>query len=41
VADNLTQEKTLDTKSEEAIAGYFSWQVLLRKARALVGLSSQ
>jgi hypothetical protein len=29
-------EKTLVTKSEEAIAGYFSWQKLLRKARALV-----
>jgi hypothetical protein len=29
------------TKSEEATAGYFSWQKLLRKARAHVGLSSQ
>jgi hypothetical protein len=29
------------TKSEEAIAGYFSWQKVLRKARAHVGLSSQ
>jgi hypothetical protein len=28
-------------KSEEAIAGYFSWQKLLRTARAHVGLSSQ
>jgi hypothetical protein len=28
-------------KSEEAIAGYFSWQKLLRKARAHVGLSSK
>jgi hypothetical protein len=28
-------------KSEEAIAGYFSWQKLLKKARAHVGLSSQ
>jgi hypothetical protein len=28
-------------KSEEAIAGYFSWQKLLRKARAHVELSSQ
>jgi hypothetical protein len=33
--------KTLVKKSEEAIAGYFSWQKLLRKARAYVGLSSQ
>jgi hypothetical protein len=40
-ADNPTLEKTLVTKSEEAIAGYFSWQKLLRKARAHVGLSSQ
>jgi hypothetical protein len=40
-ADNPTLEKTIDTKSEEAIAGYFSWQKLLRKARAHVGLSSQ
>jgi hypothetical protein len=37
-ADNLTLEKTLVTKSEEAIAGYFSWQKLLRKTRAHVGL---
>jgi hypothetical protein len=28
-------------KSEEAIAGYFSWQKLLRKAKAHVGLSRQ
>jgi hypothetical protein len=28
-------------KSEEAIAGYFSWQKLLRKARAHVELYSQ
>jgi hypothetical protein len=28
-------------KSEEAIAGYFSWQKLLRKARAHIGLLSQ
>jgi hypothetical protein len=27
--------KTLVTKSEEAIAGYFGWQKLLRKARAI------
>jgi hypothetical protein len=40
-ADNLTLIKTLATKSEEAIARYFSWQKLLRKARAHVGLSSQ
>jgi hypothetical protein len=33
-------EKTLVKKSEEAIAGHFSWQKLLRKARALVGLLS-
>jgi hypothetical protein len=39
--DNRTLEKTLVTESEEAIAGYFSWQKLLRKARAHVGLSSQ
>jgi hypothetical protein len=31
-------EKTLVTKSEEAIAVYFSWQKLLRKTRAHVGL---
>jgi hypothetical protein len=37
-ADNSTLEKTLFTKSEEAIAGYFSWQKLLRRARAHVGL---
>jgi hypothetical protein len=36
-----TLEKTLATKSEEAIARYFSWQKLLRKARAHVGLSNQ
>jgi hypothetical protein len=29
--------KTLVTKSEEAIAGYFSWQKILRKARATQG----
>jgi hypothetical protein len=40
-ADNLTLEKTLVTKSEEAVAGYFSWQKLQRKARARVGLSSK
>jgi hypothetical protein len=40
-ADNPTLEKTLVTKSEEAIAGYFSWQKLLSKTRAQVGLSSQ
>jgi hypothetical protein len=34
-------EKILVTKSEEAIAGYFSWQKLLRKTRAHIGLSSQ
>jgi hypothetical protein len=39
--DNPTLEKTLVTKSEEAIAGYFSWHKLLRKARSHVGLSSQ
>jgi hypothetical protein len=39
-ADNPTLEKTLVTKSK-AIAGYFSWQKLLRKAKAHVGLSSQ
>jgi hypothetical protein len=39
--DNPTPEKTLVTKSEEAIAGYFSWQKILRKARDHVGLSSQ
>jgi hypothetical protein len=32
-ADHPTLEKTLATKCEEAIAGYFSWQKLLRKAR--------
>jgi hypothetical protein len=36
-ADNPTLEKTVVTKSEGAIAGYFSWQKLLRKARAHVG----
>jgi hypothetical protein len=40
-ADNPTLEKTFVTKSEEAIAGYFSWQKLLRKTRAHVELSSQ
>jgi hypothetical protein len=38
--DNPTLEKALITKSEEAIARYFSWQKLLRKARAHVGLLS-
>jgi hypothetical protein len=33
--------KRLVTKSEEDIARYFSWQKLLRKARAHVGLSSK
>jgi hypothetical protein len=33
-ADSPTLEKTLVTKSEEAIAEYFSWQKFLRKARA-------
>jgi hypothetical protein len=33
-------KKALIAKSEEAIAGYFSWKKLLRKARAHVGLSS-
>jgi hypothetical protein len=37
-ADNPTLKKTLVTKSEEAIAGYCSWQKLLSKARAHVGL---
>jgi hypothetical protein len=32
--------KRLVTKSEEAIARYFRWQKLLRKARAHVGLLS-
>jgi hypothetical protein len=41
VADISTLEKTLVTKSEEVISGYFSWQKLVRKARAHVGLSSQ
>jgi hypothetical protein len=40
-AYNLTLEKALVTKSEEATAGYFRWQKLLRKARARVRLSSQ
>jgi hypothetical protein len=40
-ADNPTLEKALVTKFEEAISGYFSWQKLLRKARAHVGLSIQ
>jgi hypothetical protein len=39
--DNPTLEKTLVSKSEEAIAGYFRWQKLLGKVRAHVGLSSQ
>jgi hypothetical protein len=39
-AHNPTLEK-LVTKSEEAMAGYFSWQNLLRKARTHVGLSSR
>jgi hypothetical protein len=34
-------EKTLVTKCEEAIDRYVSWQKLLRKARAHVGLWSQ
>jgi hypothetical protein len=34
-------EKTLVIKAEEATTRYFSWQKLLRKARAHVGLSSQ
>jgi hypothetical protein len=38
--DNPTLEKTLVTKSEEVMTGYFSWQKLLRKTRAHVGLSS-
>jgi hypothetical protein len=33
--------KKLVRKSEKAIAGYFSWQKLLRKARVHIGLSSQ
>jgi hypothetical protein len=37
-ADNPTLKKTLVTKCEEAIARYFNWQKLLRKARAHVGL---
>jgi hypothetical protein len=40
-ADNPTLEKTLVTKFDEAIAGYFCWQKLLRKAKAHVGLSRQ
>jgi hypothetical protein len=40
-ADNPTLEKTLVTKSEEAIARHFSWRKLLRKARAHIGLSSR
>jgi hypothetical protein len=39
--DNPTLEKTLVTKSEEEIAGYFSWHKLLMKGRSHVGLSSQ
>jgi hypothetical protein len=39
-ADNPTLEKTPVTKSKEAMAEYFSWQKLLRTARAHVGLSS-
>jgi hypothetical protein len=38
---NPTLEKTLLTKSEETIEGYFSWQKFLMKARANVGLSSR
>jgi hypothetical protein len=38
---NPTMEKNLVVKSEEVIARYFSWQKLLRKAKAHVGLSSQ
>jgi hypothetical protein len=33
--------KRLVTKYEESIAGYFSWQKLLRKARTHIGLSSR
>jgi hypothetical protein len=40
-AENPILEKTLVTKFEEAIVGYFSWQKLPRKARAHIGLSSQ
>jgi hypothetical protein len=36
-AESPTLEKTLITESEEAIAGYFSWQKLLGKARAHFG----
>jgi hypothetical protein len=36
-ADNLTLEKTLVMKSENGTARYFSWQKLLRKAKAHVG----
>jgi hypothetical protein len=39
--DNPTLEKTLVTKSEEVIPGYFSCQKLLRMATAHVELSSQ
>jgi hypothetical protein len=39
--DNPTLGKSLVTKPEEAIAGYFSWQKLLRKVKAHVELSSQ
>jgi hypothetical protein len=39
--DSPTVQKTLVTKSEDAIAGYFSWQKLLRKTSDHVGLSSQ
>jgi hypothetical protein len=37
----LPRKRLFVTKSEEAIVGYFSWQRLLKKARAHVGLSSQ
>jgi hypothetical protein len=40
-ADNPTLEGTFVTKSEVTIAGYFSWQKLLRKARVHVELLSQ
>jgi hypothetical protein len=39
-ADHPTLEATLVTKSEEAIAGYFNWQKLLREARDHAGLPS-
>jgi hypothetical protein len=34
-------KRVLSRNLKEAIAGYFSWQKLLRRARAHVGLSSQ